>query len=167
MLKKSRRPLLKNEDGLASLEVIPVMIVIAVLINFSLGFFGAIHTGILTQIAARNYAFETFRHRSSLMYFHDSRGEASSFAGYNSRAHSIASDKRGASSKAAIATLRPIGFGYSPDERDGGNQVHEGGGNGVNIMSIAEGVRNENIDASPIWIRPVYGICLTMLCRKQ
>lgn len=167
MLKKSRRPLLKNEDGLASLEVIPVMIVIAVLINFSLGFFGVIHTGILTQIAARNYAFETFRHRSSLMYFHDVRGGTSNFAGFNTRAHSIASDKRGASSKAAIATLRSIGFGYAPDDRDGGNQVHEGGGNGQNIMSINEGQRNENIDASPVWIRPVYGVCLTMSCRKQ
>ena len=52
---------LKNDHGMAVLEMIPIMIIVVLLLSFSFGFFGLIHTGILNSIGARNYAFETFK----------------------------------------------------------------------------------------------------------
>lgn len=164
MLKIPRR--LRNNKGLATIEMIPVMIVIAILMNFALGFFGIIQTGILNQIAARNYAFETFRHRTNLLYFHDLRGSGDSKK-YNARVHGIASESRGAAAKNAQATTRPIGFGMNPDT-EGSAEDHDAGNGGGNkgIFSIGEGVRNQDVKTAPVWIRPMYGICLNAKCSQ-
>ena len=62
---------LRNQKGTAMVEVVPLLVIFVLLINFSLGFFGVIHAGILNSIAARNYAFETFRNRAVLNYLRD------------------------------------------------------------------------------------------------
>lgn len=163
-----RKSALRNRKGLATLEIIPVMIVIALLINYSLGFFGIIHTGILNSMAARNYAMETFRNRTNLVYFHDVRGSTSSnYKKYNTRVHGIASETRGASSdaSAAVATMRKVGFGESP-KADTGTNGHESGGD-RGIFAIKEGVRNTDVEAAPVWIRPTYGLCLNATCKEQ
>ena len=82
---------IKNQRGMAIIELIPTMIIILLLFNFSLGFFGAIHTGILNSMAARNYAYETFRHRSNLNYLRDSSGEVS-YTKEGFRLHATTSD---------------------------------------------------------------------------
>lgn len=161
-----KRRHLRNQKGLATLEMIPVMIVIAILINFALGFFGVIQTGILNSIAARNYAFETFRHRTNLMYFHDVRGEGTPhhYRRYNTRVHGIASEKR--SDNRSVATTRPIGFGMNP-EGQGSAQDHNPMSESDNgIFSIKERVRNEDISIAPVWVRPMYGICLNAKCEQ-
>lgn len=167
MLKKPRH--LRNEKGMATIELIPILVIIAILINFSLGFFGVIQTGILNSIAARNYAFETFRNRTNLMYFHDSRpgdSPSPSFKKYNSRVHGIASENRPTSGSVdSWSTLRPIGFGMSPDAGTGGD-VHEPGGDDRGIFGIQEGQRNDSILSAPVWIRPMYGICLNAKCTQ-
>ena len=61
--------MLKNEKGMAALEIVGIFSVIMILFNFSLGFFGVIQTGILKNMAARNYAMETYRFRSNLDFF--------------------------------------------------------------------------------------------------
>lgn len=58
-----------NNSGFAALEVVAIFAVVMILFNFGLGFFGVIHTGILKSIAARNYAFETYRFKSNLDFF--------------------------------------------------------------------------------------------------
>ena len=159
MLKKSF-PL--NSKGFATIEMIPIMIIIAILLNFSIGFFGIVHTGILNSIAARNYTFETFRNRTNLLYFHDSRG-VGHYRKYNSRAHGIASESR--KSDRAIATTRKIGFGMNPED-EGSQEIHEGTATGGGIFGISQGQRNEDIATSPVWIRPMYGICLNTTCSR-
>jgi hypothetical protein len=57
-----------NQKGIAMFEAVVLMIVFAVIVTYSIGFFGAIHTGIKNSIASRNLAFETFRNRSNLSY---------------------------------------------------------------------------------------------------
>ena len=156
--------LLQNRKGMASLEMIPVIIVVAILLNFTLGFYGIVQTGILNSIAARNYAFETFRHRSNLVYFHDVRGNGTSnFLQKNLRLHGIASENRGADVKTAIATTRNIGFGSNPDSA-GTQDTHEGG---RGIATVVQGMRDSDIDVSPVWIRPMYGICLNSTCKPN
>src|SRR5690606_25429703 len=92
---------LQNEKGMAILEIIPISIICVLLLSFSFGFFGVIHTGILNSIAARNYAFETFNHRTDLSYFRSNMKDFNStelklryYVPWNFRTHSIASENR-------------------------------------------------------------------------
>ncbi len=163
-LSTNRRSL--GNKGLAAIEIIPVIIVIALIANFSLGFFGIIQTGILTQIAARNYTYETFRHRTNLLYFHDVRdgNGALSFEKFGFRLHGIASDKREGSDRAPVATIRRLSFGKEIEAAGTAGERNAVGSLESGIFTIKEKVRNENIAVSPVWIRPVYGICLNSKC---
>lgn len=63
----------KEEGGFSLVEILPLIMVMSSLIGFLLGLWGMVHKNILGSIAARNYAFETFNHRSNLIYFNDVR----------------------------------------------------------------------------------------------
>lgn len=160
-----RQSALSNEKGMAIMEMIPIMIVIVLLLNFSVGFFGVVHTGILNSIAARNYAFETFRHRSDLMYFNtDSAVNAKIY--YKSdqqRMHTTLSDKSmGTGSTATIATTRLLDFfpfGARQADETGSQQDHDSG-----ILEVQAGKRYEGNGVNPVWIKSAYGICLSATC---
>ena len=160
---KSKSPR-KSQKGMAVMELIPIMVIIVILINYSLGFFGAIHTGILNSMAARNYAFETFRNRSNLVYLRDFIGsEGTNYAKYNQRWHASISDKAPASSGQPnfIATERRIDF-LGKAQETGNSDLHN-----KQIGSVIDGKRfTANEGVNPIWVRPQYGICLTAKCGK-
>lgn len=157
-----------KQKGISSIEIIPVLLVFALLINFSLGFFGVIHSGILNSIAARNYAFETFRNRSNLNRFRDdlSGTENITFNHINYRFHGIIAEKAPPSSTEFYATARAIRFTdentFVADEtqfqdhspvvqiRDPGaaSDVYTGTDGGLNT----------------VWLRTTYGICLNVKC---
>lgn len=166
----SGKKLIHNQNGMAVLEMIPIMIIIVVLMNFAYGFFGVIHTGILNSIAARNYAFETFRHRSSLLYFRERSADDNNLDTYHSlhaRYHGIASDRRNPSSTDPVATEREIsfteGFG-NPDIKGLSPSVHL-----QEVLSIRDdGTRyNDKEGVNPVWIRPMYGLCLNAKCEAE
>ncbi len=58
-------------NGMAVREMIPVMIVIVIVLRYTYGFFGVLQSATIQSIAVRNYAFETFRHRSRLSYLRE------------------------------------------------------------------------------------------------
>lgn len=153
--KQTARP---NQEGMAIMELIPIMIIVVILVNYSLGFFGAIHTGILNTISARNYTFSTFNHRANLTYFRDTKGsEISDFSKFGIRFHGTVTDK----SRNAVkfyATERPIDF-LRKAEVEGSKDTHNNKVNGV-----IDGKRYETDGVNPIWVRPQYGICLNSLC---
>lgn len=162
MLKQRRKSPLKDEKGMAVLEIIPILIVIILLVNFSLGFFGAIHTGILNSIAARNYAFETFRNRSNLTYF-SSTSTAAETLSYTydklgMRVHGTVSEK--ADGKNWIASSRMIDF-FSFQRRAADLQGNQGEHEKTRSLP---GGRNEQVQVNPIWIKTAYGICLNAQC---
>ncbi len=153
---------LKNERGMAIMELIPIMVILAILINYSLGFFGAIHTGILNSIAARNYAFDTFKHRSNLIYLRDTVGGALvNYEKYGFRWHASISDSNKGQEE-FIATERRIDF-LLKDQETGSNDVHI-----KQINTVIDGKRfTSNDGVNPIWVRPQYGICLSAKCGKN
>jgi hypothetical protein len=154
----TRAPL-RNEHGMAIMELIPIMIIIVILVNYSLGFFGAIHTGILNSIAARNYAFSTFNHRANLMYFRDTTGSSTiHFAKVGSRLHATVSENSPDNATQFFAASRPIDF-LEKAEAEGSPEVHN-----KKIYDVIDGKRNETNGVSPIWVRPQYGICLDSVC---
>lgn len=146
---------------MAIMELIPIMIIIVILFNFSLGFFGAIHTGILNSMSARNYAFETFRHRSNLMYLRTGipGTDNVNYASQGMRLHATVSDKAKGDKDHFIATGRPIDF-LAQLESKGSKDIHN-----TQVYSVKDGKRfTDNSGVNPLWIRPQYGICLNAKC---
>jgi hypothetical protein len=149
----------KNQNGMAIMELIPIMIIVVILVNYSLGFFGAIHTGILNSMAARNYTFQTFNHRSDLTYFRDTTNSVSAhFAKYGIRMHATVSDKTMGREDSFFATGRRIDF-LEKNEVEGSGDLHNN-----KIYGAIDGQRYTSEGVNPIWVRPQYGICLNSEC---
>lgn len=155
----------KSEKGMAMLEIIPIMAIFALIINYGLGFFGVIHSGILQSIAARNYTFETFRNRANLEYFRDIPTSATvKYKRSEARYHGIVNKN---SSNDWIATSRGIRFTDRSPAEAIGNQNH----NQQSITTIkndqlvADSIVSEGVD--PVWLKTKYGICLTARCQAN
>lgn len=157
-LKRNR----KHQKGMAIIELIPIMIIILLLFNFSIGFFGVIHTGILNSMSARNYAFETFRHRSNLTYFRENvKTDIISYKDTGMRLHATVSENK-KSDQLFVATQRPIDF-LSKTETTGNSELHNS-----RIYDAVDGKRyTAGGGVTPVWIRPQYGICLNTKCGEK
>lgn len=171
----------RKEKGSASVEMVPILLLFAMLINFTLGFFGVIHSGILSNIAARNYAFETFRNRSRLTFLRDQLGDGravsdeinSNYAKVGYRFHGIISeDNKGRQDW--IATKRAIRF---TDATNGQDETQGDKGDHTtlvrNIQSVGkvsdtftgEKATDDKNGVNPVWIQTIYGICLFSTCK--
>lgn len=160
MLKRS----LSNQKGMAVFEMIPIIIVVVLLMNFALGFFGAIHTGILQSIAARNYALETYRHRANVAYFHPLVAEPFTYTKDKVRYHGVVTSKKNVPTDKFVASTRPIDrFAF------GGNRLEDSGAtkadHSTKVQDLNETIRNENVAVNPIWIKTGYGMCLNAACK--
>lgn len=169
MLKQPYNPL-QNERGMAVFEMIPVLVVIVLFVNFSLGFFGAIHTGILNSIASRNYAFSTFANRSDLIYFRNNPKYADKeihFTNMQSRVHGVtAEDSAGDPSNPPwIASSRTIDF-MNYERRAAEVEGNNAGTHSKLLENTQLQAEQRNITAkvNPIWVKTTYGICLTAKC---
>jgi hypothetical protein len=165
MLKISREFLLSNnldDSGMAAIEIIPMIVIIMFLVVFSLGFFGVIHTGILNSVGARNYAFETFRHRADLRYIREKYADPEvEYYQRGSRFHATVDVGSNIVTSNFPATARRIDF-LKPGEVVGGtearhNEVLRKADLNRRILSDAFGV-------NPVWIKVKYGICLDVSC---
>ncbi len=159
MLEMKEKKILNSENGMATLESIPLLIIFVMLVGYGVGAFGVIHTGILHSIAARAYAFETFRHRVDLTYFRDTpTGGRGEFYTGQTRIHGIQSDTASDGDQYIVATERSILKGL-PDlnEENRSPAFHNVlGKDGLN-RRLGQGV-------NPVWIRVQYGICLNAQC---
>lgn len=161
MLKAKAFQQLKNQRGLAALELIPILVIFVLFVNYSFGFFGTIHTGILNSMAARNYSFETFTHRPDLTYFRDASGSNTLFyTKVNFRVHATVSEKAGANNQTYMASERHIDFIANKEPVGENSQVHN-----QLIYTLQDSQRFTAQDgANPVWVRPQYGICLNSTC---
>ena len=160
------RSQLRNERGAATVETVPLMFVFVVLISYTLGMFGIIHTGIMQSISARAYAFETFKNRSNLVYFRDTPSEFSKhFKNVGVRLHGIASETRNSDQWEASARPLRVGLPFNREiahsQGDSGD-IHNGKVHDREL--IGYGTRNEQVEVSPVWIMIQYGICIDNKC---
>ena len=162
---------------MALIEAIPVLFMMVMLFNFSLGFFGAIHSGILNSIGAYNYTIETFRFRSNLMYFRPGVEKANYKVSAN-RVHGVVKD--GTEQSAAEAkgvwpvTVRDITFNYDKSRADRNlanatenDRNYAGRSSQSNIWFATSNyspMTGNSIQTPRIWIKTVYGICVTADC---
>lgn len=191
-IKFSDRKLNNKEQGMAVLETIPVLFMLALVFNFSLGFFGGVHSGILNSIASYNYAIETFRFKSNLMYFRPGGGKTH-YAKSLNRVHGTTQDGSAAQSSGKEdknkwpATQRGITFNYSRDNATRnlsslqygkqkqslsdniGDHEYAGRTNSTNIWKLTSQTDpqdGDTIQTPRIWIKTVYGMCLNSVCQK-
>lgn len=161
MLKQRRRRSLNNK-GLAVLEMIPVIIVVGVMLRYTYGFFGVIQAATLQSIASRNYAFETFRHRSSLVYFREARYENKGKYTKGVRVHGVRDEESpNTNTPEWWVARRNISFPVSNPPQAGGDNFRARM-NGQS--SIRYGRANETVDAAPVWLAISYGICIDHRC---
>ncbi len=166
-----------DERGLALVEAIPVLFMIIVIFNFSLGFFGAIHSGILNSIGAYNYTIETFRFRSNLMYFRPGSNLKSHYLQSKNRVHGIIQDGNSlADTKGAPwpVTVRTVAFaagatGLKKDSEGSANDHQfKRKDDPTNVWKYDSNYApssNAATNIPEIWIKTVYGICLNADCK--
>ena len=181
IFKFKKRKFKKSEKGMAIIESIPVLFMLVLVFNFSLGFFGAVHTGILNSIASYNYSLETFRFKSNLMYFRPGDGKTN-YALTKNRVHGTTQDGSLAlpdkeDKTRWPATVRGITFNYVKDDPKRGLASKYGESDREfkqrtstsNIWwakSDYKPTEGNSIQTPRIWIKTVYGICLTTDCGK-
>ncbi len=166
---------LRNERGFSSIEALVLMVCFTLMVGFTLGVFGIIHTGILHSIGARNYAFETFRHRTNLSYLRDANPFGTSapdsldsytnvgttMKGQNFRLHFNVSEY--VEPGKMQPSERPISKGKTLDAVGRTDSMHLQINNENNL---AAGKRYNNQDGvNPAWIKVAYGICMNANCQ--
>jgi hypothetical protein len=166
-----------NQKGIATIEMIPILLLFIVLVNFTLGFFGVVHSGILNSIAARNYAFETFRNRPNLNYLRDEPSGPNpvfySISGY--RYHSITGEGPNPNTL-WLSTARPIKFSEVTQGVDSQNNTTD---HNITIRKMNSGTEADatsqyfpgatratggEVGVDPVWVMTTYGICLNANC---
>lgn len=165
MLIKKQSPL--NNRGMALMEVIPLIVALMVFFTFAIGFFGIVHSGVLSSIAARNYAFESLRHRSDYMYLRNtsnpsplykSQGYLKDF-GY--RLHYTVDENYNSSTGGGQRHVpgRPIALFRETTDTGADVNTHT-----TQIDNIRSDQRNASVAVSPVWLRINYGLCLNSRC---
>jgi hypothetical protein len=150
---------------MAVLELIPMLVIFMLLVSFTLGFFGVIHTGVLNTISARNYTFETFRHRASLLYLRGNRPDeeyrAYFFKESGVRYHATVSEKN-SKQQQFEATERPIRFNLNNQDEGRNPATHS-----QKVQRVAESTRYIEEGVNPVWIQSQYGICVNAQCGQD
>lgn len=178
MLNEQRR-LHLNARGISTIEIVPLLLLFALLINYSFGFFGVIHSGILNSIAARNYTLETFRNRTNLTYLRDENSRPitteieSKYTKYYMRFHGITSEGNN-DTQQWVATRRPIRFTdlASPDVSTGTAEHNTLVRTIQSTKKVSDIFTGETADdakngLNPIWVQSLYGICLNADCKRK
>lgn len=153
---------LKNNKAMASIEAAMLLVVFAVILGFTVGTFGVIHTSIINSIAARAYTFETFDNRADLTYFRsmpmDDVKATEHYYNYGFRIHGIGNE---VFASTWTPTERSISaFTSSGAEEEGRDvAVHN-----ESIDTYKPEQTREQIAVNPVWIKTTYGICLNTAC---
>ncbi len=157
---KTLKKQIKSEEGMATIEALPILILFVMLVAFMFGSFGIIHTGILHSIAARTYAMETFRHRSNLVYFRE-LADTEHYKNIGTRFHGIAPEGYSDPNDGFLPTQRSISMVMTTEPvNEKNSRVHFD-----LAQQIKDGVRvRENVAVNPVWIKVQYGICIDARC---
>ncbi len=148
----------KSESGMATVEAIPLLVIFIIFVAYGMGFFGQIHTAILGSIAARTFAFETFRNRTVLVYHRDTDTVPQHFQEHELRFHGTQPESSmDASFDYFTGTSRPIAIGLPIEAEKRSIEDH-------NVKVYQLEARNQEVGMSPVWVKVGYGICLKASC---
>ncbi len=162
-----------NNQGMALIEALPVLFMVVIVFNFSLGFFGAVHSGILNSIGSYNYTLETFRFRANLIYFRPGAG-TSNYAKSMNRVHGVIGDgyqKKDFNKGKWPVTVRSISMFSQTGNGQGTEFSNHSFANKSSVWSAVSRLpakSEEELPQTPeIWVKTVYGICLNADCEPS
>jgi hypothetical protein len=167
--KRASAPIM-NERGMATIETIPLLVLFVFLMAYTLGGFGVVHTAIKNNIAARTYAFETFRNRTDLTYFRDTGDKNQHYANNGARAHAIVSEAALGSEDRYIASERPLRVGVPSstsdikNARDAWDEVHNKNIYEQGAIATGKRISGDKLSVNPVWVTIQYGMCLNVRC---
>ena len=147
---------------MAIIETLPLIVVFVILIAYGLGLWGSIHTGILHSIAARTYAFETFRNRTHLTYFREEGSgfnDPQQYLNKEFRFHAIQSTVP-PQGRTFYATQRPMALTLESEREPASMEDHN---SNIHVLS-GRNQRSGGVGVNPIWIMVGYAICLNPQC---
>jgi hypothetical protein len=162
-----------GERGFASIETTILMFSFFVILSYTVGTFGVVHSGILNSISARAYAFETFRQRANVTYFRDEDvgGAKCSFKNIGFRTHGISVDGQTGDSKEWLASPRSISaFGIGDNFDPGDRSTREGPVTRPLTATIESQMlkslndKKSEDQAAVVMIKVMYGMCLNSSC---
>jgi hypothetical protein len=142
--KMNKSKAIKNEKGFALVESLAFLIAFVTLSVYVMDFFTIVHTGILGNIHARSYLFETLRHRSDISEFRqDNTGPKTVIN--NARLHMINDEALGL---------------------DGGDDRIPAVGRKLTEVKEDDQkpIRFDGQPVSTISVRSAYGICVNARC---
>ena len=159
--KRLKKPKLNNK-GMATLEAIPMIVIFVMLVGYALGLWGVIHSATLHSIGARQYAFETLRHRANYMYLRDQViGGVYHHEQMGYRYHAVTGTSD--TNDSFIAPYAPITVGKKPVSSD--LQRLNADNQAMHYNEIFDmNARNQSVEFSHAWIMTGYGICLNPQC---
>lgn len=152
----------KSQKGLATIEALPILVLFLTLLGYGLGLFGVVHTSILNSIAARAYAFETFRNRVNLDYFRDrASGDEILYSNIGNRVHAINDESQATNTGApnVTASTRTLAIGRKVAPSVASQSDHN-----EKVFNIEYRNRQGGVEVSPVWVMVSYGICLNSKC---
>ncbi len=155
------KKLLANNHGMATFEALPMIVIFVMLVGYSLGLWGIVHSATLHSIGARQYAFETLRNRTNYVYHRDRGTDILHNKDIGYRYHAVTSQTAGGDNFKAPNV--PITIGKKPVNTNLRNlnvastELHTNG-----IFELDR--RNQKVEFSHAWIMTGYGICLNPAC---
>ena len=142
------RNFLKNQRGIAMVEMLPLLFIFVILFGLTFGLWTSIHSGILQSIAARHYAFEVLNNRTHFIYHRDTsepEGKEHYYEKNGKRFFAIVERQAGANPQ-NIAEEKKL------------NLFDKG------ALSITVDPRARFPQTNPISLKTGYGICIDFEC---
>ncbi len=172
-MNQNKTRLLSDKQGIATLELVGFLILIVSMTGFLLGFWGALHSGVLNSTAARAYAFETFRNRVHLQYHRSTGPEGAAPTHlYNKqlRIHRVIHKENCEEDNFCVRSqgiFLSLGLGGEVgDTRATGDYRNETmyAESELNSQGLSVRSRYRRQGVDPIWSKVSYGICVRPQC---
>ena len=139
---------LKDQKGVAVTEMLPLLVVFVMLFGLIFGFWTTIHSGTLSSIGARHYAFEVINNRAHFIYHRsEDTGSLDAKDYYEKDGHRFFAVVKHQGLTPRLKVLqRSINLFDSNPQWSSARLV------------------NKSDQANPIWIKAGYGICIDFEC---
>ena len=143
-----KQGLLKNQKGIAMVEMLPLLAVFVLLFGLTFGFWTSIHSGILQSISARHYAFEVINNRTHFIYHRDTQAPAGNSSYYEKDGKRFF----------AVVEFQPSGDPDIIAEKQALSLFDKDG------LRITGDPQSSSAQTNPIKLKTGYGICIDLKC---
>lgn len=137
---------LNNQQGIAVVEMLPLLSIFVILFGLTFGLWTGIHSGALQSIAARHYAFEVINNRTHFIYHRDTENPAGDKSYYEKDGKRFFAIIEDTTNPRLIAEKKPLNLF------------------GQDSLQITGDSSASAQQSNPIKLKTGYGICIDFEC---